>query len=76
MSDPISGGTDMARWITQTLSVNARAQIILESKFVTIRDVGQGCAVFYPENRADANAQAIALRLAAKRLEDIGKGMA
>lgn len=65
----------MARWITQTLSIHARAQIILESKFVTIGDVGNGCAVFMPETREDANAQAIALRLAAKRLEDIGKGL-
>ena len=63
----------MARWITQTLSIHARAQIILESKFVTISDIGNGCAVFMPETRDDANAQAIALRLAAKRLEDIGK---
>jgi len=75
MSDPTPGGTDMARWITQTLSIHARAQIILEANAVTIGDVGNGCAVFLPENREDANAQAIALRLAAKRLEDIGKGM-
>lgn len=66
----------MARWITQTLSVNARAQIILESKFVTIGDIKNSSAVFMPETPDEANAQAIALRLAAKRLEDIGKGMA
>lgn len=65
----------MARWITQTLSINARAQVILEAGFVTIGDVKQGCAVFMPETRDDANSQAIALRLAAKRLEDIGKGL-
>lgn len=65
----------MARWITQTLSINARAEIILEAGFVAIGDVGKGCAVFMPESREDANAQAIALRLAAKRLEDIGKGL-
>ena len=63
----------MARCITLTLSIHASAQIILESKFVTISDIGNGCAVFMPETRDDANAQAIALRLAAKRLEDIGK---
>lgn len=65
----------MARWITQTLDINARAKIILESNFVTIGDNDLNAAVFYPTNREDANAQAIALRLAAKRLEEIGKAL-
>jgi len=65
----------MALWITQTLDINARARIILESKYVTIGDVAQGAAVFMPSTREEANSQAIALRLAAKRLEEIGKGL-
>lgn len=65
----------MALWITQILDINARAKVILESKFVTIGDQGQGCAVFAPATREEANSQAIALRLAAKRLEEIGKGL-
>lgn len=65
----------MALWITQILDINARARIILESKYVTIGDVAQGAAVFMPSTREEANSQAIALRLAAKRLEEIGKGL-
>ncbi len=67
----------MALWITQTLEINARARIVLESKFVAIGDApGQGSAIFMPATREEANSQAIALRLAAKRLEEIGKGLA
>lgn len=66
----------MALWITQTLDVNARARIILESNFVAIGDTRDGGAIFMPTTREEANAQAIALRLAAKRVEEIGKGLA
>lgn len=70
----------MARWITQTLNVNPEAQITLYEDSCVIglpSDSGHnGAAFFVPLDRADANAMAIALRLAAKRLEDIGKGMA
>lgn len=66
----------MALWITQILDINARAKVILEARFVTIGDQqGQGPAVFAPTSREEANSQAIALRLAAKRLEEIGKGL-
>ena len=71
----LSGGTDMALWITQTLNINARAQITLEGRFEAIGDIKNGAAFFRPETREEANAQAIALRLAAKRLEDIGRGL-
>lgn len=69
----------MARWINQTLNVNRFAQIILEPDQVLISGGDpevETSACFHPVNRDDANAMAIALRLAAKRLEDIGKVLA
>ena len=65
----------MARWISQNLNINARAQINLEAQFVTVGDLKNGPAVFMPETRDEAEGMAISLRLAAKRLEEIGKGM-
>lgn len=67
----------MARWITQTLDIDARARVTIESGFVVIGSAEDqpGPACFLPESREDANAMAIALRLAAKRLEEIGKGL-
>ena len=65
----------MARWIPQTYHINPRAQIILEPQFVTIGDCKSGPAVFLPESMDDAFAMAIALRQAAKHLEEIGKGL-
>lgn len=69
----------MAHWINQTLHVNQEAEILLMEYRVIIQTAGNqgwdGAAVFSPINRDDAFAQAIALRLAAKRLEEIGKAM-
>lgn len=66
----------MARWITQALHVSPVAEITLFEDWVKIGDpCDKGPAFFEPETRDDANAMAIALRLAAKRLEDIGKGL-
>ena len=69
----------MARWIDQTLRVDQDAQIILLSDRVII-EVGDnqgwdGFATFKPKSPDDAMAMGISLRLAAKRLEDIGKGL-
>lgn len=70
----------MARWIRQTLMVSEQAQITLLTDRVIIEIANNqgwdGGALFQPKDRDDANGMAIALRLAAKRLEDIGKGMA
>lgn len=77
----LTGGTEMARWIPQTLHVSETAKIILGRDGVWIGTPGEedrldGPATFDPQDREDANAMAIALRLAAKRLEEIGKGLA
>ena len=73
------GGTEMARWILQTLHVSESAEIILGDESVVIQVAENqgwdGAAHFEPKDREDANAMAIALRLAAKRLEEIGKGL-
>ena len=68
----------MALWINQTLHVSSKATIVLEGGCVYIHgdeEDGPGGAFFEPSSRDEANAMAISLRLAAKRLEDIGKGM-
>lgn len=67
----------MARWIKQVLMVNEFAQIDLGDVDVWVgaSDEVSGAAQFKPTCRDEANAMAISLRLAAKRLEDIGKGM-
>lgn len=69
----------MARWIQQTLSINSRAIIVISEHSVWIGGAGKlenGEAVFEPKDLADAQAMSLALRMAAKRLEDIGKGLA
>ena len=72
--EDLTKGTEMARWIKQTLSVNEHAQIILNERSVRIGDPDDDlCAVFYPKTREEANSQSVALKMAAKRLEDIGK---
>jgi len=66
----------MARWITQTFSIDENAEIQLCGDMVNISDSsGCGLAVFKPKNLQDAMGMSIALRAAAKRLEDIGKGL-
>lgn len=74
----LSGGTDMAHWIRQTLHIDEHAEIVLGEIGVWVGNADQehpAPAEFKPETREDANSMAIALRLAAKRLEDIGKGL-
>lgn len=70
----------MARWIDQTLKLDASVQIDLTSDYVWIGspedpDVLPGPAMFHPASREEANRMSIALKMAAKRLEDIGKGL-
>lgn len=69
----------MAHWINQTLHVSKDASILLMEYRVIVQNPSDTGAdrevVFQPVTRDDANAQSIALRLAAKRLEEIGKGM-
>ena len=70
----------MARWIPQTLHVSKDAEIVLNHDSVRIQIADNqgwdGYATFRPETREDAVAMALALRLAAKHLEDaIGKGL-
>jgi hypothetical protein len=69
----------MARWIPQTLHVSDEAEILLGAGGVWIGHSDQETpspATFDPKDREEANSMAIALRLAAKRLEEIGKEMA
>lgn len=69
----------MARWIPQTLHVSEDAAILLGGMGVWIGHPDEGHpspATFDPKDREEANSMAIALRLAAKRLEEIGKEMA
>ncbi len=67
----------MARWIKQVLMINEFAEIDLGESdvWITASEEVSGGAQFKPTTRDEANAMAIALRLAAKRLEDIGKAM-
>ena len=69
----------MARWIEQTLHVSEQAEIVLLGDKVIIQLANNqgwdGAATFEPKDREDANGMAISLRLAAKRLEEIGKGL-
>jgi hypothetical protein len=70
----------MARWIPQTFHVSDKAEIVLLDGSVIIQIADNqgwgGAAVFEPKDREEANSMAISLRLAAKRLEEIGKEMA
>ena len=70
----------MPRWIDQTLKVNEEVQIDLNHDSVWIggQDGGscESCpALFTPGTREEANRMSIALKMAAKRLEDIGKDL-
>lgn len=69
----------MARWIDQTLHVSEAAEIVLQSKSVTIQIADNqgwdGFATFAPKSSEDAVTMALSLRLAAKHLEEIGKGL-
>jgi hypothetical protein len=68
----------MAHWIDQTVHVSDHAEIVLKEDRVIIQD-SQGwdgfSATFRPVDFDDAASMSIALRLAAKRIEDIGKGV-
>lgn len=70
----------MAQWIRQTLSVNEEVEIVLCDKSVIVGTPEghfrkHGFAFFTPLTREEANAMSVSLRLAAKRLEEIGKGL-
>lgn len=70
----------MAQWIDQILKVNDRVQIDLNHDSVWIggsenTEFDGDPAFFTPKTRDEANRMSIALKLAAKRLEDIGKGI-
>ena len=69
----------MAHWIDQTLHVNDKAEIILKGDRVIVQIADNqgwdGYATFRPKDFNEAASMSIALRLAAKRVEDIGKGM-
>jgi hypothetical protein len=70
----------MARWITQILHLHQELEIELTSDTVRIGvpdhlDGRGGTGVFKPSTRDEANQMSIALKMAAKRLEDIGKGL-
>lgn len=65
----------MARWIDQYLEVNESARIVLRDRYVMIGAPNDSVATFKPLSLADAQAMSIALRMAAKRVEDIGKGL-
>ena len=69
----------MAQWINQTLHVNESAEIILfgDQVFIGSPDGENPAygATFCPTTREQANAMSVVLKMAAKRLEDIGKGM-
>ena len=69
----------MARWIDQTLHVSRDAEIILRDGSVVIQTADNqgwdGYATFTPTSQEDAATMALSLRLAAKHLEEIGKGL-
>lgn len=69
----------MARWIDQTLHVSQDAEIVLKAGSVVIQIADNqgwdGFATFYPKSREDAQSMALSLRLAAKHLEEVGKGL-
>lgn len=66
----------MARWITQTYKVNQDCEIEVAEGGVWIGHPEHPAgATFAPKDLQDAMAMSIALRAAAKRLEDIGKGL-
>lgn len=69
----------MARWIDQTLHVSNNAEIVLRSGSVVIQIADNqgwdGYATFQPKTREDAASMALSLRLAAKHLEEVGKGI-
>ncbi len=69
----------MAKWIDQTLHVSQDAEIVLCGDRVIIQIADNqgwgGFARFIPEDWEQAAQMALALRLAAKHLEEIGKGL-
>lgn len=66
----------MARWITQTYKVNDDAEIEVGAGEVWVgHPTHPAGAIFKPKDLADAMAMSIALRAAAKRLEEIGKAI-
>lgn len=70
----------MALWISQELKLATKHTLSLTASGVSIHSpasVGflSGTAYFHPNTREDANSMSVALKLAAKRLEEIGKDL-
>lgn len=73
----------MALWIEQTLKLKPGQEIYLGEEGVVIsgpEEDGSGgeresSVAFAPNTRDEANRAAIALKVAARRLEEIGKGL-
>lgn len=69
----------MAQWINQTLHVSETAEIVLADDHVRIQIADNqgwnGYATFRPLDQDEAARMSIALRMAAKRVEEIGKGL-
>lgn len=69
----------MASWINQTLHVSDQAEIVLCGDKVVIQVANNqgwdGGANFVPKDWDDAARMALSLRLAAKHIEEIGKGL-
>lgn len=69
----------MALWINQTLHIGDNISIDISQDHVYIAgyqdEDGPYPAMLKPVSRHEANAMSIALRMAAKRLEEIGKGL-
>ncbi len=67
----------MASWITQTFELkDPCTKIVIDDMGVQIfyqKDGNDDTVYFDPTNRDEANQMAFVLRLASKRLEDIGK---
>jgi hypothetical protein len=67
----------MALWIPQHFDLPTGQCISLRHNGVAISPIDpvEGVVLFIPTSRELANAQAIALKKAAQRLEEIGKGL-
>lgn len=68
----------MARWLDQVLHIDRDTSVFIGDRHIWIGtpDGKQGPAILCPKDLADAQAMSLALRMAAKRLEEIGKQLA
>ena len=69
----------MDEWITKTLDLSeVQTTIVMDSEGVQIfyKRYGNDAHVFFdPKTRREANRMSIALRMASKHLEEVGKGL-